>query len=271
MTDAIQISTRHAELNKGSQRDDSDKSCKRSLTVNGPDLQIIYITTGCGILESDDVYLDVQAGSLVLFFSNQNFRFKAINNAGWTALNLQCHIDLVNYLLDNHLLKPYPRIIQCGTHEIIKYQFSKVIFISQNKESNKDNHLRSEVIELINKSLELSDAELFAKTSRDKHVEFICHYIEENYHQKIDFINLASQCSISYSYFGKIFKKYKGISPAQYLVQVRIRKAKSLLLNTRLSVVEVARLTGFESNFYFSRIFKQKTGYAPTELRNNHI
>ena len=65
-----------------------------------------------------------------------------------------------------------------------------------------------------------------------------------------------------------MFKKYTGISPAQYHLQLRIKKAEDMLSMTNKPIKEIAFELGFSSLFYFSRLFKQKTGVNPTELRN---
>jgi AraC-like DNA-binding protein len=79
---------------------------------------------------------------------------------------------------------------------------------------------------------------------------------------------LALDLNIDYSIFRKIFKEYTGISPGQYHLSLRIRQAKELLINTNLSIKEISYRLGFESIFYFSRVFKSKTGINPTEYKN---
>jgi len=67
--------------------------------------------------------------------------------------------------------------------------------------------------------------------------------------------------------FRRLFKQHTGLSPNQYLLEIRIRKAQSLLTNTALSVQRISEETGFESSFYFSRFFKQRTGLSPLNYR----
>ncbi len=63
------------------------------------------------------------------------------------------------------------------------------------------------------------------------------------------------------------FKKFMGICPKKYLLQLRIKRAKELLIDHDRKVTEVARIVGYEDPFYFSRLFKRQTGYSPTEYR----
>lgn len=67
-----------------------------------------------------------------------------------------------------------------------------------------------------------------------------------------------------------LFKKEYGVPPLQYLIQKKIDRAKILLQETDRKVVEVARETGFENEFYFSRIFKQVSGHSPLAWRSKN-
>ncbi|HHU59203.1 MAG TPA: helix-turn-helix domain-containing protein, partial [Bacteroidales bacterium] len=87
--------------------------------------------------------------------------------------------------------------------------------------------------------------------------------------QDIDFTELASSLNLGYSYFRKMFKKHTGVSPGQYHLHLRIMKARELLASTDLPIKQVAVETGFESIHCFSRLFKNKMGYSPSEVRKN--
>jgi len=58
------------------------------------------------------------------------------------------------------------------------------------------------------------------------------------------------------------------MTPYQYYIQIKIYKAESLLEQQDLSVKEVAYKIGFEDQYYFSRLFKNKTGVSPSEWKN---
>lgn len=73
---------------------------------------------------------------------------------------------------------------------------------------------------------------------------------------------------MSYATFRRVFRQHTGLPPNQYLLNLRIHKAKALLGNSRMPVKEIAEATGFDSIYYFSRLFKQKTGMAPIQWRS---
>jgi len=69
-------------------------------------------------------------------------------------------------------------------------------------------------------------------------------------------------------HFARLFKKTTGVSPWNYALQLKIDKAKELLLSTGRSVKEVAGEVGFDDPNYFCRIFRKKTGVPPSRFRS---
>jgi transcriptional regulator GlxA family with amidase domain len=92
--------------------------------------------------------------------------------------------------------------------------------------------------------------------------------MESNVFSAIDLSSIADQLGISTSKLNEIFKTYTSMTPYQYYIQIKIYKAESLLEQQDLSVKEVAHKMGFEDQYYFSRLFKNKTGVSPSEWKN---
>jgi AraC-like DNA-binding protein len=66
-----------------------------------------------------------------------------------------------------------------------------------------------------------------------------------------------------------MFKKYTGVPPVQYHLDLKVLRAKELLLYSDKSVKEISYELGFQSIYYFSRVFKNKLGLAPSEIRKS--
>ena len=84
--------------------------------------------------------------------------------------------------------------------------------------------------------------------------------------EAVDFQLLAKQLGMSYSNFRRVFKKETGHAPGEYFIEMKINRAKQLLLADK-SIQEVADLLGFDSTYYFSRLFKSRTGSSPSTFR----
>jgi len=108
-------------------------------------------------------------------------------------------------------------------------------------------------------------------TNRSAHpvdiVESVKAYMRHNYMQTINFSNIASQYFFSPAYLAKIFKEHAGVSPGKYLKQYRLDIAKKLLMDSNLSVKEIAYKVGFDDQFHFSKNFKNEVGISPLQYR----
>jgi AraC-like DNA-binding protein/mannose-6-phosphate isomerase-like protein (cupin superfamily) len=78
---------------------------------------------------------------------------------------------------------------------------------------------------------------------------------------------IAKELNISLSQCGKIFTKIYGLSPRQYVSQMKLSESKRLLVNTNLSVQSISERLGFHSVYHFSRQFRRWTGTTPTAFR----
>ena len=103
-----------------------------------------------------------------------------------------------------------------------------------------------------------------------KHIDVIqkvVAFINNNYMNKISLDEIAKEGFLSSSYLSKLFKTEMKINLSVYINNVRVEKSKLLLLDSSLSIVEVATMVGFEEQSYFSKVFKSITGVSPGKFR----
>lgn len=94
-------------------------------------------------------------------------------------------------------------------------------------------------------------------------------YIEENFAKDISLDDVSRVVNISPYYFSKIFKEESGLNFIEYLTNIRIDKAKELLLNSDYSMKEICSMCGYTDPNYFSRSFKKNVGVTPTEYKES--
>jgi two-component system, response regulator YesN len=92
-------------------------------------------------------------------------------------------------------------------------------------------------------------------------------YIWENYTKKIGLKEIADAAGLSASYFSSIFKDEMGENLSNYLNRLRVEKAAAMLTSTNIPISKIAEACGFEDQSWFSKIFKNNTGYTPGKYR----
>ena len=92
-------------------------------------------------------------------------------------------------------------------------------------------------------------------------------FVNANYSPDISAQSLAGKLNLNPCYFSQLFKKETGTTFVIYLTELRISRAKELMLKTDMSVNEIGEACGFHDYFYFIKIFKKFTGKAPTVFR----
>lgn len=98
--------------------------------------------------------------------------------------------------------------------------------------------------------------------------ERIIHYLKENYREEIVFEDMAKEIGISYSYMRKIVYELTGKSMIDYLNQLRIEKAKQLLMDTDLTIKQIAAEVGYYNVQSFNRFFRKYEGMPPSSYKS---
>ncbi|OUS77738.1 hypothetical protein B1748_02845 [Paenibacillus sp. MY03] len=104
----------------------------------------------------------------------------------------------------------------------------------------------------------------------DPRISRLCNYMQMNLEKKLALPDLAAYLFISESHLRLLFRKTMGISPSEYLRQLRLQRAKDLLVNTTYSLSEIAELSGFQTLNRFSRMFKSNESIPATEYRKRY-
>ena len=120
--------------------------------------------------------------------------------------------------------------------------------------------------ETISKALDMCNTE---KNTYSETLVSVIRYLRSNYGKEINLKTVADQFQMNPLYLGRLFKLETGICFTDYMNNLRIRKAKQLLLDTNLTTRQVAEAVGYLNTNYFFPIFKRQVGLSPTEFRKN--
>ena len=113
-----------------------------------------------------------------------------------------------------------------------------------------------------------TDVMQFSSTKDNPIVKKAEAYIEQRMSEDLSLEDVAEAINVSSFYLSRLFKEVKGENYINYLTDLRMKKARELLKNPRISIKEISSEVGFNDQNYFSRIFKNKFGMTPTEFRN---
>jgi AraC family transcriptional regulator of adaptative response / methylphosphotriester-DNA alkyltransferase methyltransferase len=101
-------------------------------------------------------------------------------------------------------------------------------------------------------------------------IQWIAVWIQEHYAEPVTLQKLADIAHGSPYHLQRQFKRLKGLSPAEYVQEVRLAAAKHKLLTTAQSAAEIGRTVGFASVPYFNALFKKMVGDTPADYRRKH-
>ncbi len=112
-----------------------------------------------------------------------------------------------------------------------------------------------------------SDAE---KNSETHFAEAAMLFFYRNFNQNISIDEYALSQNITPCWLRRCFKKHTGVSPQQFINDIRLSYARELLLTTNLKMSEISERCGYENPFYFSRIFTKNIGCSPIQFKKNN-
>lgn len=107
-------------------------------------------------------------------------------------------------------------------------------------------------------------ASQFANRDKKVIVQSLIDYMTSYYMEDISLDNISKNMYLSPVYISKIFKEETGTSPINYLIQIRLEKAKHILEKNNMPINLVAKAVGYEDAYYFSKLFKKYYGMAPS-------
>jgi len=230
--------------------------------------QILYITSGTGVFESDScAYRQIKAGTVLILFPGERHRYKPNEETGWDEYWVGLSGEIIDNLVKNGFFKPEEPCLYIGFNESIAHLFDTIIEKTKSERSGYQPLIAGAALHLLGHLHAIVKHNQVENEDREALVNKARLLFRSNTDNNYSPEQAAEELQVGYSWFRKIFKSYTGLSPGQYCIQLKIEKARTLLADPNLSVKEIAYTLNFESSFYFSKLFKEKTGITPTAYR----
>lgn len=249
-------------------------------SYNAGDLEgvlIHYVKSGKGVFKTPDNKYEIGANTAFIMRPENKYSYVADQADPWKYMWICIGGDYVNEQILSRKRFLNTPVIQYKDINEIKRCFD-CLFNYMPKNTKDDELFYAGIINLLLYYTFMGDTidliyHQTPKTDKDaentkNYINDATGYITENYHRDISINDIAEHVGLNRSYFSKLFRKYTGYSPNDYLLQYRIEMATHLLETGDEPIKVIADKTGFSYVHYFSKIIKESTGKTPTQYRN---
>jgi AraC-like DNA-binding protein len=234
------------------------------------ELQIHFITQGAGVFESSkhaDRKTRIAAGNAFILFPGVWHRYAPLNDTGWFEYWIGLKGDYVERLLEKRFFTPsHPVFAPTDSSPLLRL-FTEMVGCLRHHSVGTSRVLGS-LAALILAELQTGAVAATPVENRAEHVVREAKLmLDQHLEQEVDLELMAKKLGVGYHWLRRAFKQETGQSLHQYRLQNRLSRAKLLLKSSDATVEQIARQTGFEDPYYFSQIFKRKTGSTPSGWR----
>ncbi len=229
--------------------------------------QMVYLTRGRGVFEARGVRRqNVEAGDVLMLFPGVWHRYTPDAKTGWEEQWIGFGGTLAERLLHTPFFRQKKPVLRVGVDETLCQRFTALINDIEHNPAGAPFSSAGRIIEILG-LIQERIKNVGAKGRISVVIREAQNRILRQAAAPIDFVQLARSLRISYTTFRRSFKQQTGVSPAQFQNTILINRARDLLSATDLSVSEVAMKSGFDTVYYFSRLFTKKTGLTPSAYR----
>jgi AraC-like DNA-binding protein len=235
--------------------------------------QVIYIVGGEGSFESTHVpETAVYAGTVILLFPGEWHRFRPAKGTGWDEYWVGFKGEVADNLIKRHFFDPSSALLSIGFSAEIAGLFSAIIEQTQGERPGYQPFVSGMLLHLLGGVFSLNKQRSFEHTDEIKiKMEKAIMLLRGKIDEDISIHGIAEELNVSYAWFRKWFKLYTGLAPQQYVIQLKMEKAKALLADSGNSIKGIAYQLRFEHPLYFSKLFKEKVGVSPERYRKNFM
>jgi AraC-like DNA-binding protein len=235
-----------------------------------PTYHFLYIAEGAGEYESQPSGARrLGPGDLVILQPGMWHRYRPVWEVGWHEYWLEFDGDHARRLMNRPEFREAAPIIQLGACQPFLEVIARVIDLLHQERPGTDLILGALAVEAM--------AELLSAMKRKQQggrlvtdiIREAKHWLSQGPAQRERMDEFAERLNLSYSAFRRLFKAETGYSPRQFVLEVQMRRAKELLASSEATISQIAQELGFESIYYFSRLFKKRHGSTPSAFRGS--
>jgi len=228
---------------------------------------LAYITQGQGEFESASVRRTVvDAGTVLLLLPGEWHRYRAGAKVCWSYYWVHFGGGYLDRLVERGVLRADRPLFRTGLQQNLLRSYASLVERARAEPPGFQQMMCGNILEILGAALACdgvqTESERLGTLVRQATV-----LLEQRMAEDVDLRELAASLQVSYDGFRHAFKRHTGLAPHQYLLQLRIQRARELLYGTEMTVRQIAASLGFVDPYYFSRAFRKMTGRSPNRWR----
>ncbi len=232
--------------------------------------QLIYITKGQGWFESSSCRRTrIDAGTIILLYPGEWHTYQPDQKTGWFEYWVGFKGVHIDKRVENGFFTTKKPLYEIGISKTIINLYESIVNYAIEEKSGYQQLVSSIVLMILGhvyykyRNKGFSNSLVVDKINEGRTI------MKQEIENPQSPEEIAQQLGVSYSWFRHMFKKYTGISPSQYQLQLKLLKSKELLERSDQTVSEIAYKLGFYSPGQFCTYFKKKEGLSPSQYRKN--
>lgn len=252
------------------------ENCAPNYTFKGNNVRdnyvIHYIQRGKGTFASaNHSMVTLQAGDVFILPKGVPCFYQADSKEPWSYFWLGLSGIKIRAMLSGSILSTqnYLRQVQGGKF----CQSLHNLFDAAHSPSSLTNDILIEALlyyTFYNLNIEYPTKRRKNSATKDEQLRAAITYLRQNFEDSsLSIIDLCNKMDLSRSYLYTLFKNNLGLSPQQFLINLRMEQAKEYLANTDNTIQEISRIIGYNDEFTFSKAFKKYSGFSPKIYRQN--
>ncbi len=232
------------------------------------DYTLVYISGGRGWLElKDKPKQRIESGNVIMLLPGTWHRYMPAAKTGWTEHWVVFNGEMAHRLTKNGFFSSKSTVLKIHREDLLLSAFKSMIDAIKSNQPALQQVLAGvtgHILALLYSDKQSAPA---GQSNVASAIQEAISQINNKSEADLDLHILAQKLHVSYTWFRRSFLQHTGMSPYQYILQMRIARARNLLTATTMTIQQAAFSLGFESDQYFCRLFKKKTGLTPSAWR----
>ncbi|WNS78764.1 AraC family transcriptional regulator [Domibacillus sp. DTU_2020_1001157_1_SI_ALB_TIR_016] len=246
------------------------------------EIEIMYVIHGTCVIEMKDEAVTMHKGDFILIDAGVAHRLIVEKQQPCRVLNMEFifkegghPVPSIRQLadsdetVDRFLSMDLPHILLKDSCELSSL-LQRIVLEMDQKKNGQDMMFHLMFAQMIVLIARLADEQRNDSVSSNSYIKEALNYLHQHYDCDIQVKDIASVVNLHPGYFHRIFKQHIGCTVMEYLLSVRMDKAKMLLSDTNISISDVPDYVGINSIQYFSALFKKHSQETPLSYRRKH-